>query len=660
MSKRTGASNRTKPSSPQSASRTSQAHDNPVSVSYSSFWRRWFAFSGPAFLISVGYMDPGNWATDLEGGARFGYELLWVLLASNLIAILLQTLSARLGIVSGHDLAQACQANYPKPLNWVLWLLCEIAIAACDLAEVIGTVIGLNLLFGLPPLIGLFLTAFDTFLFLAIQRLGIRKLEAFILVLIATVGACFLIEIILVQPVWADVAKGLVPTLSGKAPYLFSSDDALYIAIGILGATVMPHNLYLHSALVQTRKIAETRGGKTQACRFNLIDSVVALNLAFLVNGAILVLAAAAFYKTGAPAEQLQSIQLEDAHRLLHSVLGSNVAPMAFAIALLAAGQSSTITGTLAGQVVMEGFLNLRLTPWVRRLVTRLAAIIPAFLTIWYAGPHSMTRLLVLSQVILSLQLPFAIVPLLQFTSDRKRMGDFTTGRWWRVLGWIAVWIVIALNVRLVWVQCADWFVAAGDQAIWLQVTLIPLAIALGLLLVWLVIAPWVVRPRQRVVSSDASTAKRTAIDVAGQLTEPFYRKIGVALDRFPSDRATLRHAVAIAKTHDAELVLIHVVEGVGGTVHGSDASDDERRGDESYLDELRTALAETGIDVRLELRFGKPSAQIIAVSREQNLDLLVLGSHGHGWLADWLFGETAGKVRHTVDMPVLVVRELN
>ena len=636
---------------------TGYSDDTPsVSVAYPGFWRRLLAFSGPAYLVSVGYMDPGNWATDLEGGARFGYELVWVLLASNMIAVLLQSLSARLGIVSGEDLAQACRETYSKPLNLILWILCELAIAACDLAEVLGTVIGLNLLFGISPLAALVLTGFDTFLFLALQRLGVRKLEAFILSLVAIVGGCFVLEILLAQPNWQDVAGGLLPSLRAKSPYLFSSDEALYVAIGILGATVMPHNLYLHSALVQTRQIQQTPPGLRMACRYNLIDSVVALNLAFLVNAAILVLASAAFHSQATASQPWQSIQLQDAYQLLGRVLGTSAAPIAFAIALIAAGLSSTVTGTLAGQVVMEGFLHLHMTPWLRRLITRLAAIVPAFMAIHYVGPSSMTSLLVLSQVVLSLQLPFAIVPLLQFTSDPKRMGELANPRWVRVLGWLAVGLIIALNARLVQVQFADWFAAAGPQAFWLRMVLLPVAVGVTLLLAWLILRPYLVSQHRG--PTGPVKAAEIAESVTQQLSEPDYQRIGVALDHSTHDEATLRHAVSLARSHRAELILLHVVDGVGGHVLGSDDADDERRADEAYLDQLQAKLISTGLSVSANLRFGNPAKELIHSIGENHLDLLVLGTHGHGWIADWFYGETIRKVRHSARIPVLVVRE--
>ena len=368
-----------------------------VHTAWPTAFRRMFAFAGPAYLVSVGYMDPGNWATDLEGGARFGYQLLWVLVVSNLMAILLQTLSARLGIVSGRDLAQACREAYPRAVSNSLWFLCEIAIAACDLAEVLGAAIGLNLLFHIPLTAGVLLTALDTILVLWLTRYGIRLVEAIILSLVLIVTGCFLVELWFAKPVFGDVAAGLVPRLN---------DSSLYIAIGMLGATVMPHNLYLHSALVQTRRIGKTSAEKKIACRYNFIDSFIALNGALIVNAAILVMAAAVFFKSGTIVTEIQQ-----AHQLLAPLLGTALASGLFAVALLASGQSSTLTGTYAGQIVMEGFLNLRVRPWLRRLITRSVAIIPAVITVSTSGDQGTYRLLILSQVILSMQLPFAIIP---------------------------------------------------------------------------------------------------------------------------------------------------------------------------------------------------------------------------------------------------------
>src|SRR5258708_2226489 len=383
-----------------------------VGTSHVSVWRRLLAFSGPAYLVSVGYMDPGNWATDLEGGARFGYQLLWVLVMSNAMALLLQTLSAPLGIIRGLGLAQACREAYPKSVSFALWILCEIAISACDLAEVLGAAIGLNLLFGLPLLAGVLLTAADTLLLLWFQRFGIRAMEAFVLALIVIIG-CFFIEILLSKPVFSEVITGLIPRLNGV--------EGLYMAIAILGATVMPHNLYLHSALVQTRQIGSSDESKRRACKYNLIDSAVALNAALLVNAAILIVSAAVFFKRAIVVKEVQQ-----AHELLAPLLGTAAASAVFAIALLCSGQSSTFTGTLAGQIVMEGFLNFRMRPWLRRLLTRMMAITPAAITVYLSGAQGTFKLIILSQVILSMQLPFAVIPLIHFTSDRGRMGTFS------------------------------------------------------------------------------------------------------------------------------------------------------------------------------------------------------------------------------------------
>jgi manganese transport protein len=626
-----------------------------VPVHFPGFWHRLFAFFGPAYLVSVGYMDPGNWATDITGGARFGYELLWVLLMSNGMAVLLQALSARLGIVSGRDLAQACRESYSRPLAVTLWVLCEIAVAACDLAEVIGTVIGLQLLFDLDPRYGLILTTFDTFLFLAIQRLGIRKMEAFILVLILTIAVCFLIEIALAEPALGPVLGGFVPHLTQSAPFVFSSGAALVVAVGILGATVMPHNLYLHSALVQTRQIAPSAAGKCQACRYNLIDSVVALNGAFFVNAAILILAATTFHQNP-QWRGLEEIQLQDAPPMLYQVLGTQIAPMAFAVALIASGQSSTITGTLAGQVVMEGFVSLRLRPWVRRLFTRVVAIGPALAAIVWLGPGALTGLIILSQVILSFQLPFAVVPLLQFTSDRRRMGEFANPAWVRVLGWLTAAVIIALNAYLITDQMGKWIDALGPAAVWLEVTVIPVTAGCGLLLLWLIIRPWLVGLRQP--EAVGPGARATALEVARGLTGPLYRRIGVALDHSARDAIALRHAVALARGHGAELVLLHVVEGVGGQLHGAEAADRERQADQAYLEQLAESLRQSGLRARPVLRFGDPAQQISQAANQEKVDLLVLGSHGHGFLGDRLFGETTGAVQHAVQIPVLAVRE--
>ncbi len=399
---------------------------------------RWRAlrFAGPAAMVSVGYMDLGNWATDLEGGARFGYQLMWVLLASNLIAMVLQSLAARLGIAGRIDLAQACRAYYARPVGLALWLLCEVAIIACDLAELLGSAIALNLLFGIPLAWGALVTGLDVMLILVLQHYGIRKLEALVAVLVLTIGGCMALELVLAKPVWSAVASGFVPRLDSAS---------LLVAIGILGATVMPHNLYLHSSLVQTRRIEAHAAGKREAIRYNLVDTAVALNIAFFINAAILALSASTFFAQG-----IVVTELRQAHELLTPALGTALASTAFAVALLAAGQSSTITGTLAGQVVMEGFVHLRMSPIKRRLLTRGLAIIPAVGVLSYSGENGVLQLLVLSQVVLSLQLPFAIVPLIRFTSARRIMGTFASPLWLRGMACAAALMIIALNAWLV------------------------------------------------------------------------------------------------------------------------------------------------------------------------------------------------------------------
>jgi len=405
-----------------------------------SFWRKALAFSGPGFLVAVGYMDPGNWATDIAGGSRFAYQLIFVLFMSNLMAILVQALAARLGIVTQLDLAQACRSYYSRRTSLFLWLLCEIAIAACDLAEVIGSAIALNLLFHIPLLIGVCLTALDVLAILYLQHKGFRYLEALVVGLIGTIGACYLVELLLVKPDFIQIGKGFVPT-----PQLLTDHEMLYIAIGMLGATVMPHNLYLHSSLVQTRAIPRSKEGIRTALRFNLLDYVVALNFAFFINAAILIMAAGTFYRHGLN----QVAEIQDAYYTLTPLLGTQIAAILFAVALLCSGQNSTLTGTLAGQIVMEGFLNIRLAPWLRRLITRLLAIIPAIIAVAFFGHSGTAKLLIFSQVILSLQLSFAVVPLVQFTSNRARMGEFVNPLWLKILAWVAAGIIAALNVYL-------------------------------------------------------------------------------------------------------------------------------------------------------------------------------------------------------------------
>ena len=403
------------------------------------FWRKLLAFSGPGYLVAVGYMDPGNWATDLAGGSAFGYSLLSVILVSNLMAILLQSLSARLGIVTGRDLAQACRDHYSRPVALTLWVLCESAICACDLAEVIGSAIALNLLFKIPIVFGVCLTALDVVAVMYLQNKGFRYLEALVITLILLIGGCFVAELIYSQPSVSAIFSGFIPHAE-----IIKNPQMLYLAIGILGATVMPHNLYLHSSIVQTRKYEQNSEGKAEAIKFAVLDSTLALTFALFINAAILIMAAATFHSRG----QHQVAEIQDAYKLLGGALQIPIASLVFALALLASGQNSTLTGTLAGQIVMEGFLNFRMRPWLRRLVTRLIAIVPAVIVSAWYGESGTARLLVLSQVVLSMQLSFAVIPLIIFTSSRKKMGQFVNAGWVQVLAWLTAAIIVALNVK--------------------------------------------------------------------------------------------------------------------------------------------------------------------------------------------------------------------
>jgi manganese transport protein len=417
-----------------------EVHRSIVVPTTASFWRKLFAFSGPGFLIAVGYMDPGNWATDLQGGAQFGYTLLSIVMVSNLMAILLQHLSIKLGVATGRDLAQACRDHYSTPTVWFLWILCEIAIAACDLAEVVGSAIALQLLFGIPLVWGCVITAADVLAVLFLQTKGFRYIEALVITLILTIAGCFAAELFWSKPGFMGMMMGFVP-----GPEILTNKDMLYVSIGIIGATVMPHNLYLHSSIVQTRKFEQSTEGKREAIKFATIDSTVALMFALLVNGAILALAAAAFHWSG----HQDVAEIQDAYKLLSPLLGVGVASVLFAVALLASGQNSTLTGTLAGQIVMEGFINIRLRPWLRRLITRLLAIIPAVCVIGYFGESKTTQLLVASQVVLSMQLGFAVWPLMRFTGEKAKMGGFANRLWLKILGWTTTAVIIILNGKL-------------------------------------------------------------------------------------------------------------------------------------------------------------------------------------------------------------------
>jgi manganese transport protein len=599
-------------------------------------FRRILAFFGPAYLVSVGYMDPGNWATDLAGGSQFGYKLIWVLLMSNLMALLLQSLSARLGIVRGRDLAQANRETYPKYINYALYGLAEIAIAATDLAEILGMAIGIQLLTGLPLIWGVSITVLDTFLFLLLQRMGMRKMEAFIIALVAVIGISFLIEIILAKPDLGEVVTGFVPSIP--------NNTALYIAIGIIGATVMPHNLYLHSALVQTRKIKRDDAGIKKALKLNFIDSAIALNLAFFVNAAILVLAATVFYKTG----RTDVGEIKQAHELLAPMLGTHLAPVLFAVALIASGQSSTITGTLAGQIVMEGYLHLRIAPWIRRLMTRLVAIIPAVIVILINGEKDIDSLLILSQVILSLQLGFAIIPLIHFTSDKKTMGKFVIKPFVIVLASLITAVLVYLNIRMVVEQASGIFLQSGSIA-WKAIIIMSGLFYITLLGV-AIFYPLLKKDR----AAKGGELHPGAVPLH-QVEVPVYKKIAVALDFTSNDHKLIAHALGQGKV-DTEYILIHVVESAATRVIGGETDDLESRKDQEHINIYVQQLKEKGINARGLLGFNERAREIVRLVKENNADILVIGAHGHSGIKDLLYGQTVETVRHELKIPVLVV----
>jgi len=622
----------------------SEVHESVPVPTGGSWWRHWLALTGPALMVAVGYMDPGNWATDIEGGSRYNYALIWVLLMSNLMAVLLQSLAARLGIVNRRDLAQACHEEYPPLVNIPLYVLAEIAITATDLAEVIGSAIAFQLLFGLPLLWGVVLTTLDVLLLLLLSRYGIRKLEAVVIALVGTIGVGFLIEIALSQPEWSVLAGGFVPTIPDR--------HALYVSIGILGATVMPHNLYLHSSLVQTRKIPDGERGTRRAIFWNTVDSAVALNLAFFVNAAILVMAAAVFYRN----QHYDVVDIQDAHHLLEPILGAAIAPFAFAVALLASGQSSTITGTLAGQIVMEGYLNLRIRPWLRRLLTRLLAVIPAIAVILAFGEGSTGRLLVLSQVILSLQLPFAVIPLIHFVADRRRMGKLAIAPWVQVLAWIVAGVIVALNVKLVWDEITAWLSGGGGQFWIVKAVALLLTGLLGMLLLYVTFRPWLDRAR-----GIARSLRPTAIhpqEPSAQVvpaSEP-YRRVAVAVDFSGRERDLLTEALRLVSRDTGQLVLLHVVESPVAMAVGEAAADRETQSDEQRLAALTDDLRRQGYDAEWRLGSGNPNRELARMIDEIAPDLLVVGGHGHRGVSDLLRGATIDALRHRLQVPVLVV----
>jgi manganese transport protein len=613
-----------------------EVHETVDTTNSPKGWRRILAFLGPAYLVSVGYMDPGNWATDLQGGAQFGYSLIWVLLMSNLMALLLQGLSARLGIVRRRDLAQANREVYPPLVNFSLYVFAEVAIAACDLAEVLGMALGIYLLTGLPLIWGVAITVLDTLILLWLQQYGIRKLEAFIIALVAVIGLSFLIEIFLAKPDLSLVAKGFIPSML--------NNNALYIAVGIIGATVMPHNLYLHSALVQTRKIKPDAQSIKRALKYNMIDSTIALNAAFFVNAAILVLAASVFFSTG----NTQVAKIEDAHQLLAPLLGSKLAPMLFAIALIAAGQSSTITGTLAGQIVMEGYLKLRINPLLRRLITRLIAITPAVLTILIYGNEKIDALLVLSQVILSVQLGFAVIPLIHFVSDKHTMGEFAIKMPTKIAAWLVAIVLVFLNVKMVVEQALPLFQEEGNW-IWKILILVGAIIFIWLFLM-MTFLPFV---RDRKLRDIARMHNDTPILENLDVRET--RCIAVSLDFTDADKKLIAYAIAQGK-QQVDYVLLHIVESASARYFGDSSDDYETRKDQERLDDFALQLQNAGFRVKVVLGYKNRVTEIVRIVKDAGADMLVMGAHRHRGLKDYIFGETIESVRHELEIPVLIV----
>lgn len=609
-----------------------------VPVQNKKGWRKFLAFIGPAYLVSVGYMDPGNWATDLAGGAAFGYQLIWILLLSNIMAVLLQSLSARLGIVRRLDLAQVNRETYPPVVNFILYVLAELAIAATDLAEVLGMAIGIKLLTGLPLMYGTCITVLDTFLFLYLQKYGIRKMEAFIILLVATIGISFFVQLFIAQPNLSYAIKGFIP--SSLSP------EALYIAVGIIGATVMPHNLYLHSALVQTRKIDRNSKGIRKSIFYNFIDSAVALNAAFFVNASILILAATAFYTTG----YTHVAKIEEAHSLLAPLLGSKLAPILFAIALIAAGQSSTVTGTLAGQIVMEGYLKIRLNPWIRRLLTRLVAIVPAVLVIGIMGEGRVDALLIFSQVILSLQLGFAVIPLIHFVSDKVTMGEYVIGWPIKILSWIVATILVYLNSHLV-LDFATSFIQ-DSQSLFLKIILISFIVFFAFLILFITVYP-LFRKRDQTKDADFHGA---LIELDLSQDAPVNR-IAIAVDFSVADAKLIK--TALQHAHQAtEFIFIHVVESATAKYLADASDDEETRKDQMRLAIYAEALEKKGYKAITCLGYHHRVKEIVRIVSISNAQLLVMGAHKHHGWKDYVFGETIESVRHKVDIPVLIVNQ--
>lgn len=628
------------------------AHGSVDTTLVKKGWRNIFFFLGPAYLVSVGYMDPGNWATDIAGGSKYGFTLIWVLLASNVMAVLLQSLSARLGIVRGRDLAQANRETYPRKINFILWLLAEIAIASTDLAELLGMAIGLQLLFGMPLIVGVGISVLDTFLLMYLQKLGIRKIEAFIIALIVVIGVCFSINIFISSPSIHEIIRGFIPQFPDATELYISKgihgtipkETALYLAIGIIGATVMPHNLYLHSALVQTRKIEKTTQGIRKAIKWNLVDSTIALNIAFLINAAILILAAQVFFRTG----RTDVGEIKQAHELISPVLGSSIASKLFAIALIASGQSSTITGTLSGQIVMEGYLQIRINPLMRRLITRIVAIVPAIIVIVWMGEEKVNDLLIFSQVILSLQLGFAVIPLIHFVSDKKTMGQFAIKPVIKFIAWAMCALLVFLNSRMIIDESIRYFNESENPM--MKFIIVSGFLFFILLLIYIMIHPLLNK-----------NAKSSSIEMHGniksevELTIPVYQKIAIALDFSDNDMKLISAAVGQAGLKK-EFVLIHIVESPSSKIHGEHAADFETANDRERLELYVNMLKEKGFESKGILGFTHSAKEIARITKDEQADMLIIGAHGHRGIKDFIYGSTIDKVRHDLKIPVFIV----
>lgn len=615
-----------------------EVHGSIDTTGNMTWWRRFVLFIGPAFLVCVGYMDPGNWATDIAGGSKYGYSLLWILLLSNLMALLLQSLSARLGIVRGRDLAQASRETYPTWINIPLYILAEIAIAACDLAEVLGMAIGLNLLLGLPLMYGVAIAIFDTFLILYLQQKGMRYMEIFIFSLVSIIGASFFVELFFAKPELHSLMQGFIPSSLGNG--------ALYIAIGIIGATVMPHNLYLHSSLVQTRRNGTDSESIARAIKFNFFDSVIALNLAFFVNASILIVAAAVFYTNG----YHEIVEIQDAHSLLEPLMGKALAPILFAIALIASGQSSTITGTLAGQIIMEGYLDLRISPWLRRLITRAIAVIPALLVISFYGEEKVGDMLIFSQVILSLQLGFAVIPLIHFVSDKSKMGKFSISLFVKILAWLSAIIIVSLNVKLVIDTLIEWKENLAAYPIIFNGLLLPFLLAIGALLFIIIAYPLLQKNIPKATALPHGYANELPI-----IAKKVYNQIAICIDFSQSDIKAITNGISQGEKN-TKFYLLHIVESAAARATGKETLDYETLEDWKNLSEYVAKLQQQGYDVEPKLGFGDARKAIPKLVEDVQAELLVVGAHGHDTIEDFIYGETIQAVRHKVKCPVLIV----